>query len=223
MAIWLFILLAACTGTPQFINHEPPSLTVSSDAFNDAETLAPLGCDEVQAPSSLVGGLNPAYPIALCIIRYIPGEGSEELRDETESGQFFYYTGGLLGNYVGYIIHQNGEFVLLKTEEDFRKVFAPIESSEEALSYVLAVRNLMAYYGLKYDPGYEYEVGVVEDTYVTPEPGGYLVHLFYDQVFGCGPHWTSAVDMRVSAEGNVEEAASQPIFRDPNLDELCVD
>ena len=224
MAAWLFILLAACSNrTPQFINHAAPTLTASSGAFNDAETLAAFGCDEIQAPSSLVGGLDPSYPIALCVIRYIPGEGSEQLRAEIESGQFLYYTGGLLGNYVRYLIHQNGEFVLLKTEEDFRQVFAPIESPEEALSYVLAVRNLMAYYGLKYDPAYEYEVDVVEDTSVTPEPGGYLVHLFYDQVFGCGPHWTSEVDMRVSVEGNVEEAASQPIFRDPSLDELCVD
>jgi hypothetical protein len=227
MSVWIFILLAACThqglGTPQFIHHAPPSLTVSLEAFNDDETLADLGCNEVQAPSSLIGGLNPAYPIAICVLRYIPGEGSEELTDEIESGQFLYYTGGLLGNYIRYIIYQNGEFVLLKTEADFRQVFAPIESPEEALSYVLAVRNLMALYGLEYDPAYEYEVDVVEDTYVTPEAGGYLVHLFYDQVFGCGPHWTSAVDMRVSVDGNVEEAASQPIFRDPNLDELCVD
>jgi hypothetical protein len=50
-----------------------------------------------------------------------------------------------------------------------------------------------------------------------------IVHLFHDQVTGCGPHWTSEVDVRVSVEGNVEEAASKAIFRDPNTDELCVD
>jgi hypothetical protein len=88
---------------------------------------------------------------------------------------------------------------------------------------VLAVRNLSAYYGLEYLSGYEYEVDTIEDTYVTPEANGYLVHLFYDQVFGCGPHWTSAIDVRVSIEGNVEELSSTAIFRDPNLDELCVD
>ena len=227
MTVWLFILLAACSNrTPKFINHVPPSLTVSSEVFNDIEALAAFGCDEIQASSNLIGGLSPSYPIAICVIGYIPGEGAEELRAEIESEQFFYYTGGLFGNYIRYIIYQNGEFVLLKTEEDFRKVFAPIESSEEALSYVLAVRNLMALYGLQYDPAYQYEVAVVEDSYVTPESGGaggYRVHLFYDQVFGCGPHWTSEVDVRVSVEGNLEETASQPIFRDPNLDELCVD
>ncbi len=223
MAVWLLIFLTACKGEPKFIDHPPPSLTVSSDGFNEDETIAAFGCDEIQVPPSLIGGLNPSHPIAICAIGYNLGEGSEELRAEIESGQFFYYTGGLFGNYVRYIIQQNGEFVLLKTQDDFRNVFAPIESPDEALSYVLAVRNLAAYYGLQYHPAYEYEVDTVEDTYVTPEAGGYLVHLFYDQVFGCGPHWTSEVDVHVSVEGNVEEAASKPILRDPNMDELCVD
>lgn len=221
MAVCLFIFLAACSGEPTFINHPAPNLTVSFDAFNNNEAIAALGCDEIQAPSSLIGGLNPSYPIAICAIR--PGDASEELRAEIDSGLFFYYTGGLFGNYVRYVIDQNGEFVLLKTEEEFQKLFAPIESSEEALSFVLAVRNLSAYYGLKHDPAYKYEVDTIEDTYVTPDSDGYLVHLFYDQVFGCGPHWTSEVDVRVSVEGNVEEVASKPIYRDPNLDEVCVD
>ncbi len=223
LVVWLFIFLTACKGEPKFINHPSPGLTVSSDAIHDDGTLAALGCDEIQTPSSLLDGLNPSYPIAVCIVRYIPGEGSEELRAEIESGQFFYYTGGLVGNYVRYIIQQNGEFVLLKTEDDFRKVFAPIESPDEALSYVLALRNLSAYYGLQYVAGYEYEVDTIEDTHVTPEADGYLVHLFHDQVFGCGPHYTSEVDIRVSVDGNVEEVANTPIFRDPNMDDLCVD
>jgi len=221
MGLWLFIFLTACKGEPKFINHPSPSLAVSSDAFHGNETVAALGCDEIQGPSNLLGGLDPSYPIAVCAVH--PGEGSEELRAEIESGQFFYYTGGLFGNYVRYVIQQNGEFVYLKTEDDFRKIFAPIESPDEALSYVLAVRNLSAYYGLQYTPGYEYEVDTIEDTHVTPEADGYLVNLFHDQVFGCGPHWTSEVDVRVSIEGNVEEIASMAIFRDPNMDEMCVD
>ena len=221
MTAWLVIFLAACNGEPKFINHPAPNLTVSFDAFNNDENIAALGCDEIQAPSSLIGGLNPLYPIAICAIR--PSEASEELKAEIDGGQFFYYTGGLFGNYVRYVVHQNGEFVLLKTEEEFRRLFAPIESPEEALSYVLAVRNLSAYYGLEYQPAYEYEVDTIEDTYITTEADGYRVHLFYDQVFGCGPHWISEVDVRVSVEGKVEEVASKPIFRDPNLDEVCID
>ena len=167
--------------------------------------------------------MEPIYPIAICAIQYIPGETTEELAAEIESGQFFYYTGGLFGSYVRYIIYQNGEFGLLKTEEDLRKLFAPIESSDESLSYVLAVKNLSAYYGLQYDPPYEYEVDTIEDTYVTPDTEGYLVHLFHDQSFGCGPHWISEVDVYVSVEGIIEERSSRQSFRNPGLDELYVD
>jgi hypothetical protein len=227
MAVWWFVFLTACGNrAPSFVHHTPPNLTVASDAFQDVEALRALGCDEIQVPSNLLGGLHPSYPIAICAIRNDFGEGSEELKAEIDGQQFLYYTGGLFGTYIRYIIQQNGEFILLKTIEDFRQVFAPIESPEEALSYVLAVRNLMAYYGLQYESAYEYEVDRIEDTYVAPEDGGaggYLVHLFYDQVFGCGPHWTSEVDVRVSVDGHVEEVASRPIFRDPNMDELCID
>jgi hypothetical protein len=142
---------------------------------------------------------------------------------EIDSGQFLYYTGGLFGSYIRYVIHQNGEFVLLKTEQEFRRLFAPIESPDEALSYVLAIRNLSASYGSQYNPAYEYEVDTIEDTYVTSDSDGYLVHLFHDQAFGCGPHWISEVDVHVSVEGKVEEVASKPIFRDPNLDDVCID
>ncbi len=223
LAVWLLIFLSACQIKPKIINHTPPDLVVSFEAFNDPSLASRFGCNELQMPSNLLGGLEPPYPIAICTIQYIPGEGSEELIAAIDNGQYLYYTGGLFGTYIRYVIQQDGEFVLLKTEKDFRKVFAPIESADEALSYALAVRNLSAYYGIEYFPEYEYEVDTIEDTFVAPEADGYLVHLFYDSVFGCGPHWTFAVDVHVSTDGSMEELSSTPLFRDPNLDELCVD
>ena len=223
VVIWVLISLSACQSEPEFINHAPPNLVVSMNVFSDDALLANFGCDEIQAPSSFIGGLDPSYPIVVCANQYMPGEATEELAAIVESGQFFYYTGGLFGSYVRYIIYQNGEFVLLKTEEDLRRLFAPIESPDESLSYVLAAKNLSAYYSLHYDSVYEYEVDTIEDTYVTPDTDGYLVHLFHDQVFGCGPHWISEVDVHVSVDGNIEERSSRQIFRNPDLDDLCVD
>ena len=223
LAIWLLLFLPACQSKPEFINHPAPNLALSMDVFFDDALLRDFGCQDIQAPSRLIGGLDPAYPIAICAIQPMPGETNEELAAEIESGQFFYYSGGLFGSYVRYIIYQNGEFVLIKAEEDFRKVFAPIESPDEALSYVLAVKNLSAAYGLQYDPAYAYEVDTIEDTYVTSDADGYLVHLFHDQAFGCGPHWTSEVDVHVSVEGIIQERNVRQIFRDPNLDEVCFD
>ncbi len=225
-SLWLLMglswLLSSCSSKPEFINHPAPNLTVSFDALS-GEVPSNLGCDEIQAPSNLLGGLEPAYPIAICAIYNDSSGHSEELQAEIDGGQYFYYTGGLFGSYVRYVIQRDGEFILLKTEDDFREAYSPVESPEEALSYALAVGNLSAYYGLEYFEGYEYEVDTLEDTYVTPEADGYLVHLFYDQFYGCGPHWTSTVDVRVSLDGIVEEIGSEAIFRDPALDDLCVD
>lgn len=222
-AMWLLIFLSSCQSKPEFINHPSPNLTVSTDVFSDDTLLANFGCNEIQTPPSLIGGLEPSYPIAICTLQYIPGEGAEELETVIESGQFLYYTGGLLGTYIRYIIYQNGEFVLIKTEEELRKLFAPIESPEEALSYVLAAKNLSAYYGIQYDPSYEYEVDTIEDTYVIRATDGYLVHLFHDRAFGCGPHWISEIDVHVSAAGSMVERSSRQLFRNPDLDDVCFD
>lgn len=223
LASWLLIFLSACQSKPEFINHAPPRLAVSMDVFSEATLLARFGCNEIQAPPSLIGGLEPSYPIAICTLQHIPGEGTEELEAVIESGQFLYYTGGLFGTYIRYVIYQNGEFVLIKTEEDLRKLFAPIESPEEALSYVLAAKNLSAYFGIQYDPAYEYEADTIEDTHVLRDTDGYLVHLFHDQAFGCGPHWISEVDIHVSAAGSMEERSSRQLFRNPDLDDVCFD
>lgn len=219
--VWLFIFLTGCKGEPTFVHHPAPNLTV--DTFPTDDSLVALGCSEIWTPPNLLGGLQPKHPMAICAIESNPDQWSDELRAEIESDQFVYYTGGLFGYYVRYVIQQDGEFVVLKTEEAMREAFAPIETPEEALSYALAVRNFSANYGLQYDPAYEYEVDSIEDTHVSAGTSSFIVHLFYDQVFGCGPHWTSAVDVRVSRDGEVEQAASQPLYRDPNMDEVCVD
>jgi hypothetical protein len=176
----------------------------------------------MQTPSSLIGGLQPSYPIAVCQVR--PGPDlSKEMRAEIDQGLYFYYTGGLFGSYIRYVIFQVGAFRLIKSEDEFREIYAPIETPEEALSYVLAVKNLSAYYGLAYTSGYKYEVDTVEDTYVTSEDEGYKLNLYSYQLAGCGPHWTSEIEVLVKPEGLVQELNQKPIFRDPHLDELCID
>jgi hypothetical protein len=122
--------------------------------------LAALGCDRIRKPSELVGGLEPSLPIAVCLIEPLgnrDGPESADVRTPAE-GEYFYRTGGLYPIYVRYVLFRDGQFHFVKNEREFREVFAPIESPDEALSYALAVRNLSAYYDLEYDPTYEYFV-----------------------------------------------------------------
>ena len=212
--ISLLLLIAACTSKPQFINHPQPNIPpVAFDEFTNAgcpagtsdqpcgadSPLADFGCNDILIPSNLISGLNPPYPIAICQIDLISGATNPEIESEIEQGEYIYSLGGLSGSYFRYVIFQDGKYRLLKTEDEFRTVYAPIESPEEALSYVLAVTRYSASYGIAYDPTMEYEVSKLEDTYVTSESDGYILHLYFSQFYGCGPHWTSAVDVHIPA------------------------
>lgn len=238
LMISLLVLLAACQTQPKVINHDPPALSVSFNKFQevacpldgngylncgDGHPLAALDCDEIFAPPSLFGGLDPSYPIALCQIDVIYGNSSDETKAEINAGEYFYYEGGLSGKYIRYVIFRNEEFLLLRSEEDFQEAYAPIESPEEALSYALAVTNLSAAYGIVVDPASEYEVDSIEDTFVTATSDGYDLLLYSYAAYGCGPHWTSAVLVHVSREGVIQELSRTNMFRDPNLDDVCFD
>ena len=238
LMISLLILLTACQTQPKVINHDPPNLSISFNKFQEAacpldengalncgdgHPLAAMDCDEIFEPPSLFGGLDPSYPIAICQIDLYYGNSSDETKAEINAGEYFYYEGGLSGKYVRYVIFRNDEFLLLKSEKEFRDVYAPIESPEEAFSYVLAVTNLSAYYGIVVDPAFEYDVDIIEDTFVIAASDGYDLLLYDYAAFGCGPHWTSAVLVHVSKAGIIQELNRTNVFRDPNLDEVCFD
>ena len=235
----LSTFLTACQSRPEFINHPKPDLTVNFEPFETAgcldsgygyytcesgSPLKDLGCDEIRPPADLLGGLSPSYPLAVCVINYFNPDGTiSDLAPELEAGEHIYVNGGLVPVYIRYVTIQNGEFVLIRHFEEFQKTYAPIETADEALSYVLALRRLFAYYDLSNDSALKYEVETIEDTYVTPDGDGYFLHLYDYEFFGCGPHMTNAVDIRVSKEGLTEEISRTAVFRNPEEDGLCVD
>jgi hypothetical protein len=203
LCIISLLALAGCQ-TPRVVNHSRPELDVDFGVFENVgcppnqsglrrcETdspMADLGCDELQEPSNLLGALDPAYPIALCLV--IPYLNAEEREEETArmlaEHKYFFNIGGSLPTYVRYVIFRDNQFELVETEDEFRSIFAPIGGPQEALSYALAVRDLSAYYGLTRDSRLQYFVDEIEDTHVEETADGYLVHLFSYQVFGCGP------------------------------------
>lgn len=233
------LALAGCR-SPRFVNHSQPEFDVDFRVFENVgcspdqygfrrcekdSPLADLGCNEIKKPSNLLGALDPSYPIVLCLV--IPDLNTEEPGAENTlmlaEGKYFFNIGGIVPAYVRYVIFRDNQFELIETEDEFRRVFAPIAAPDEALSYALAVRDLLAFYNLESDPKYQYFIDEIEDTYVEETAGGYLVHLFFYEVFGCGPHLTYAVDVEVTTQGNVKEISREAIYKDPSEDDLCVD
>jgi hypothetical protein len=153
-----------------------------------------------------------------------PGRDPTEGRPIVNPGdESFFVVGGERQALVRYVILRDGQFELIEAEEEFRSIFAPVGSPNEALSYALAVRNLSAYYDLAPESRLEYFVEEIQDTHVEPTEDGYIVHLFDYDLFGCGPHLTYAVEVWVSTQGDVAEIRREQIFHDPKQDNLCVD
>jgi hypothetical protein len=100
LLISLLLLLVACQSKPRFINHPQPDLSVTFDAFDVAgclkdgsgqcisdSTLAAPGCDDIQVPPSLLGGLHPSYPMAIC--QLIPDQATADTQAEIDKGLYF--------------------------------------------------------------------------------------------------------------------------------------
>jgi hypothetical protein len=236
---WL-LFLVGCQRPPEFVNHSRPALTVDFSVFETVgcppdeygrmycegdSPLAALGCDRIRKPSELLGGLEPSFPIGVCLVEPYRNTDEPESADARmpAEGEYFYRTGGLYPIFVRYVLFGDDQLRLIETEEEFRGIFSPIDSPDEALSYALAVTNLSAYYNLEFNPDYEYFVNELEDTHVDVVEDGYIVHLYRYQAFGCGPHNTSAVDLLITNQGSVEEVAREAVYKDPSEDDLCVD
>jgi hypothetical protein len=225
-------LLPACVlgglGRPAVQNHPQPTLSASTAGFEDTgcseqnsrlecpptSPLAAFGCDQLRSTGDLAGGLQPDYPMRMCIVF-----GPEHLPER----EYLYNEGCLMPQFVRYVIWKDGQYRLLRTTADLQQAFGPIDSQTEALSYAIAATCLAARYGLETQSDLRYFVPRLEDTHVAPTSDGYRVHLFDYQFCGCGPHTHFAVDVLVTREGQVQELDRQKIYEDPAEDSLCVD
>ena len=217
--------------TPTILTHPKPALKTDWTPFRDAGCMVPvdwklycpeesplgvLGCEEIRRPSPFFGGLDPAYPIALCLASRSPEGGKKP----------FYTLGCGWRMDVFYVIREKGEFRLLDSRDALQETFAPVESPEEALSYAMAVTGYHAsfdgVYGHVAPEDYRYAAEIIEDTHVEPAEGGYTVNLYSRQGCGCGPKRTYEIVLRVTAEGAVETLSKTAAY-DDMADTVCVD
>ena len=233
----VLILLTACA--PGITNHPRPDLSVDPAPFEAlgctldgsgrwdcpaGTALDAFGCARLEQADPLLGGLQPAFPLAVCIS--IPQDGYGG--DFPAPDQYFFNVGGMLPQFVTYVAFVGGtnaeaEFFSLANPADLRALYAPVESPQEALAFALALYPVEARYDLSVQPGLKYDVRELEDTYVEIVDGGYLVHVFHYQLFGCGPHYTQGWLIKVTTDGQSEVLERQDLFRNPLEDNLCVD
>lgn len=164
-----------------------------------------FGCTSVMTPDSLLGGLNPSYPMAEC----------------GTTNQYVYQSGCLIPRGISYVIEYKGKYKLIDSFPEFKAIFAPIETESEALSYALATTGYTALYGMEFSREYEYYVEQLEDTHVENNGEEYIAHLYEYGLCGCGQHPTYAVDVAISRQGDVREIHREVVYRE--IAEKCID
>jgi hypothetical protein len=123
-------------------------------------------------------------------------------------------------SFYSHIIFQDGKYSLIAKESEFRSVFVPIESSDEALSYALAVTPLFPSYHIEVNSHNVYLADTLEETHVDETSGGYLVHLFdSDHQCGCVLHPIYGVDVLVTRDGEIQQVKRQEVYQE----RICVD
>jgi hypothetical protein len=166
--------------------------------------LVVLGCDDIEGPRFYLGGLQPPYAVMECIHE----------NGEPPNSEYFKQPAGLDTRYRSYAIYQEGKFRLIIKKSEFKKIFAPVESTGEAISYAMAMTSLMARFDINPKDEIEYLVDVIEETHAEETPEGYLVYLFdWSHKMGCDIHPFYAVKVLVTREGDVHEVERQEIYR----------
>ena len=167
-------------------------------------TLIALGCDEIQGPRFYLGGLQPSYAVMECIHE----------NGEPPNKDYFRQLNGLDRRYRSYVIYQDGEYKIIIKKSEFKAIFAPVESTDEALSYAMAMTPLGARFDINPNEKIDYLVDVIEETHSEETSDGYLVDLFdWSHKMGCDLHPFYAVKVLVTREGDVHEVERQEIYR----------
>jgi hypothetical protein len=208
------LMLAGCSRPTTVIEYPPIDWAINGQRLRDVgcaekvqescPELVALGCNKINAPRFYLGGLQPPYIVMECIHE----------NGEPPNQEYFKQLPGLDTRYRSYALYQNGEYSLLIKKSEFKKIFAPVESTDEAISYAMAMTSLGARFDIDPDANVDYLVDVIEETHAEETPDGYLVYLFdWSHKIGCDIHPFYAVKVLVTLEGDVHEVERQEIYR----------
>lgn len=197
-------------------------LIIDESKYADLKTQFKLNA--IQAPGENLGGLQPAPVLA------------EATLGACEPGMGLVNLGGKLRSCTVLVLEKDGKASLLDSPAKFKQAFAPVESSEEALSFATALTGAFALYefdkrapgrsaqgSIDLRPEFRYFSSNFVPSTVKKDGADYLVQLFKYQQFGCGPHPYSGLTYRVTPAGEVTEVSNSKLVEDPNFDGLCVD
>lgn len=221
---------------PNIIHHPQPDLSVDWDEFpgtgcidhdsfryclDEPDNLSDvfMCSDDIGDRNWVFGGLDPSYPITMC--------GHNSFGKVPDTSLYMDVSHGcMLAEYVHYMVYDGEQYQIIASRNDLKQIFAPIETPEEALSYVLAATDLHVSYdgviGHVTPQHYRYFVTEFEDTHVVAVENGYSMNIFESQECGCGPLKTFEIEFHVTNEGEIEQLSRRKIYENVNMS-ACYD
>ena len=221
MSIWhgMTLPLRSIGGEPTFVVRPTPEAVFSTE-----KNLIMLGCMEgthldlycrvssalldydcetlykvpgVYADTGPVQGL-----IALC--------GSSPASRDDPRDSYLYRTGAAFMQDIAYFFLVDNSLRLIRTPDELRNLFAPIQSPDEAVNYAQLMTGLVAAYQLVPEPEYIYFYDPVDATRAETTSEGYRVFLFHYPGCGCEPWVNSEVELLVNRDGNITWLGARP-------------
>lgn len=168
------------------------------------------GLDEIDTVDRNYGSLRPKVKMALGIKYY--------RRDSV-----LFWNGCMFPAGVNLIIQDSSGFHMIWNKEGLKRYFSPIETKEEALSYIYAATGLSPSYDFKIESRYRQFIDTIRTTYSNELNNGFEVNLFDYELCGCGPHTHFMIKYMVSFEGGIQELERIDLYEDPKEDGLCID
>jgi hypothetical protein len=166
--------------------------------------------DYIIPANQLLGSLKPKYPLAYGMSY---GYNVNSL-----------YMEGCL-NPTGYslIVKDSLGFQIINDQNDLKALFAPIETKEEALSYICAFSGQEPKYAFEIESRFRKLVKSINTTYSIENEDGFEVNLFDYRECGCGPHTYFMVIYMIKRTGEIYVKETVQLYEDPLQDGLCVD
>jgi hypothetical protein len=180
-----------------------------------------FGCAELRVPPSALAGLGA--PVVFCE-RDTAGPPCGGDRNLAPWGRAVQRAGCMCPVERRLLALVDGALVELADAEAVRRQFAPVDSREKALAFVVALEDRDALYDTPrwLTDGYGL-VPSIEATTVVPKGDGFLVRVFGGEGggCGCGTHPWFALEYEVDRAGSVREVARQKVIEHEH--EVCVD
>lgn len=175
-----------------FITQKPLSI----DSAEYKTIMDSLKVGELKSVPDYYGGLNPKFEMAKAYTHQIESNNClnrQNLNEINEAGEYC----------VDLVIKNNNKYILVKSDNELKQIFVPIDSEEEAISYVSIITGTNPIYDFKHI-NMKYLVENFEFTNALRKENGFETVTFDYDLFCCPPHKYNLTRCFVDFNGNVK-------------------